>query len=58
MIYAVLFIAGFAMYKWFKWWLAAAVLAAWITEKNYALPEKHDSKRLAKWVAQKMFTKV
>ncbi len=57
MIYIMTLIAGFAIYKWFKWWIASAILSAWIAEKKYAPPEKQDSERLAKWVVQKMFTR-
>ena len=45
----------FIIYKWFTWWLASAVLSAWIVENDYALPQKADRDRLAKWAVQKAF---
>ncbi|MBQ9097096.1 MAG: hypothetical protein IJY55_01725 [Clostridia bacterium] len=46
-------ITFFTLYKWFKWWLASAVLAAWIAEKKYESPKKEDTERLSKWVIHK-----
>lgn len=41
------------LYLWWKWKIAAAVLAAWMAEKNVAPPEKDDCERLQRWVVQK-----
>lgn len=53
LILMILFL--FIIYKWFTWWLASAVLSAWIVENDYALPQKADRDRLAKWAVQKAF---
>lgn len=41
------------LYLWWKWKIAAAVLAAWMAEKNIAPPEKDDYERLQRWVVRK-----
>lgn len=40
-----------------RYYISALILSAWMTENNYAPPEKKDIDRLAKWVVQKMFGK-
>lgn len=47
---ALILLCFFFAYKWLRWWLAATVLAAWMSEKNYAPPTEKDCVRLSKWV--------
>ena len=54
-IYLVVIIACFAIYKWFSWWLAAASLAAWIAKKGYMFPNEQDNRELSAWVLEKAF---
>nr|DAF01606.1 MAG TPA: hypothetical protein [Caudoviricetes sp.] len=39
--------------NWIRWKVCSAVLAAWISENNYAPPERDDITRLIKWVVRK-----
>lgn len=41
--------------NWIMWRICSAVLAAWISENEYAPPSNDDYIRLIKWVVRKRF---
>lgn len=41
----------------YRYYITSLILSAWIAENDFTPPTDEDVKRLAKWVAQKMFEK-
>ena len=58
MLYVIMLIVLMLFaYLAFKYYISSLILSAWIIEKEYAPPTQEDTKRLAKWVVQKILNK-